>query len=173
MPVANVELNARQEAVQQPVIWRLGKLFNVVTNVRRARITADYGYVLVEMEGSSPELEQASRYLAGLGLIPGAGDTTSPSRRPEDSMAQPNNIYVRLSTVNAEQGQVPVLYRISRDYDVVVNLERAEFDEEEGGSLEITISGVLNHVQRAISYLHTTGIHVNPRQRSVSDFSNL
>jgi hypothetical protein len=75
--------------------------------------------------------------------------------------------------VNAAQGQVPTLFRIGKDLAVVVNIERAEFDAEEGGSIEIAISGVLSDVQRAIAYLHTTGLHVNPRQRSVSDYSNL
>ena len=60
MPVVNVELNARRETVQQPIIWRLGRLFNVVTNIRRARVTEDYGYVLLEMEGSATEAESAS-----------------------------------------------------------------------------------------------------------------
>ena len=80
---------------------------------------------------------------------------------------------MRLTTVNPEQGQVPALYRIGRDFGVVVNLRRAEFDEEEGGSVEVEISGILFDVQRSIAYLHTTGLHVNPRQRSVTDYSNL
>jgi hypothetical protein len=173
MPVVNVELNARLATVQQPVIWRLGKLYNVVTNVRRARVTEDYGYVLLEMEGSTTEIEQAKSYLAGLGLIKGAEDPSAASARPEDSIPQPNTIYVRLTTINPEQGQTPVLYRIGKDLGVVVDLRRAEFDEEEGGTLEVNISGVLYDVQRSIAYLHTTGIHVNPRQRSVTDYSNL
>jgi L-aspartate semialdehyde sulfurtransferase ferredoxin len=173
MPVVNVELNGRLDTVQQPIIWRLSKLYNVVTNVRRARVTEDYGYVLLEMEGSSTEIEQASAYLAELGLIKGASDTSAAAARPEDSIPQPNTIYVRLTTISAEQGQTPVLYRIGKDLGVVVNLRRADFDEEEGGSLEVNISGKLFDVQRSIAYLHTTGIHVNPRQRSVTDYSNL
>lgn len=173
MPVVNVELNANQETAQQPIIWRLGKLFNVITNVRRARVTEDYGYVQLEMEGSTEEIEQARSYLVGLGVLKGVSAGRPSSMRPEDAIRQPNTIYVRLSTVNPEQGHVPVLYRIGKDFDVVVNIERGSFDEEEGGAVEITISGVLNNVQRSIAYLHTTGLHVNPRQRSVTDYSNL
>jgi len=173
MAVANLELNATRELVLQPIIWRLGKLFNVVTNVRRARVTDDYGYVLLEIEGSVDEVKLATDYLAGLGLTPGSGEPNAASNRPEDAVPQPNTINVRLSTVNAEQGHAPALYRIGKDLGVVVNLLRAEFDDEEGGSLEIDISGVLYDVQRAIAYLHTTGLHVSPRQRSVTDYSNL
>src|SRR5690349_20528827 len=142
MPVVNVELNARSDNVRKPVIWRLARLFNVVTNVRKARVTDDYGYVLLEMEGSSQELEQAKSYLAGLGLIQGEQGAAPTVAPPEDQIHQPNSIYVRLTTVNPEQGQVPALYRIGRDFGVVVNLRRAEFDEEEGGSVEIEISGI-------------------------------
>ncbi len=173
MPVVNVELNARRDTVRQPVLWRLGKLFSVVTNVRRARVTEDYGYVLLEMEGSTAEIDQAKAYLAGLELTKGTADKTSAAARPEETIAQPNTIAVRLTTVNAEQGRLPAIYRIGKDLGVVVNLQRAEFDEEEGGWLEIDISGILFDVQRAIAFLHTTGIHVNPRQRSVTDYMNL
>ena len=173
MPVVNVELNAKQDTVRQPIVWRLAKLFNVVTNVRRARVSEDYGYILLEMEGSSQEIEQASAYLASLGLMKGNSTASTPAAPPEDAIAQPNTIYVRLSSVSPEQGQVPALYRIGKDFNVVVNIERAEFDEEEGGSIEVSLSGPLTDVQRSIAYLHTTGLHVNPRQRSVSDFSNL
>ena len=173
MAVVNVELNARRDRIQEPIIWRLGKLFNVVTNIRRARVTEDYAYVLLEMEGSTTEIEQAKAYLAGLGVAEGEPGTASTSARPEDSYPQPNTIYVRLSTVDAEQGLVPALYRIGKDMNVVVTVERAEFDEEEGGTVEVNISGVLFDVQRAIAYLHTTGLHVFPRQRSVTDYSNL
>ncbi len=173
MPVVNLELNARQNEVEQPILWRLGRLFNVVTNVRRARVTGEYGYVLVEMEGSTNEVSQAQAYLAGMGVTKGSTDTSIGNSRPEDTVSQPNTIYVRISTVSPEQGRIPALYRISRDQGVVVNLKRAEFDDEDGGWLEINISGILYDVQRSIAYLHTTGLHVNPRQRSVTDFSNL
>ncbi|HZP84070.1 MAG TPA: NIL domain-containing protein, partial [Chthonomonadaceae bacterium] len=86
---------------------------------------------------------------------------------------QPNTIYVRLTTVTPEQAHAPLLHRVGKDFNVVVNIERAAFDDEEGGWIEITLSGPLTEVQRAIAYLHTTGIHVNPRQRSVTDYGNL
>jgi hypothetical protein len=95
------------------------------------------------------------------------------SRPPEDTVSRANTITVRLDTVSTEQGGVPTLYRVGKDYNVVVNLERAAFDNEEGGYVEIAISGPLEDVQRAIAYLHTTGLHVNPYQRSVTDYRNL
>ena len=172
MPHVNVELNARKEVVNQPILWRLGKL-NVITNIRRARVTEDYGYVLLDIEGSTAEIEQAQNYLRGLGLLTGAANGPANSTLPEAAVSQPVTIYVRLSTVNAEQGHQSLLYRVGKDYEVVVNLVQAAFDDEEGGSIEVTLSGELLSVQRAIAYLHTTGLHVDPRQRSVTDGRNL
>lgn len=177
MPHVNVELNAQKEVVNQPILWRLGKLFNVVTNIHRARVTEDYGYVSLELEGSTAEVEEATSYLQGLGLLSGKGTAPTASTLPETSILRPITIpitiYVSLTTVNPEQGQSSILHRVGKDYNIVINIEQAAFDEEEGGSIDITISGALLEVQRAIAYLHTTGLRVNPRQRSVTDYSNL
>jgi len=175
MPVVSAELNARKDAADQPIVWRLAKLYNVVTTIRRARVTEDYACILLAIEGSHGEIEQALDYLRALGLREGQGPGEASSNLPappEAAIPQPNTIYVRLSTVNAAQAEAPILYRVGRDFRVVVNIERAAF-EEEGGSIEVTLSGPLTEVQRAIAYLHTTGLHVDPRQRSVTDFSNL
>ena len=175
MPLVSLELNAPKELVAEPIIWRLGRLFNVVTNIRRARITEDYGYVLLSVEGSTEEVTQTKDYLRSLGLLNDGETGTAPraSVPPEDSVVQSNTIYVRVATVNAAQGHVPTLYRAGKEVNAVINVEFAAFDEEEGGAMELSISGPLGEVQRAIAYLHTTGIHVNPRQRSVSDNGNL
>jgi L-aspartate semialdehyde sulfurtransferase ferredoxin len=174
MAVQTVELNARQDRVGLPIVWRLGKLFNVVPNLRRARVTEDFAYALLDLEGSTQEVEQAVAYLRALGLTGGA-DATPPlaPAAPEAEIDTLHAISLRLTTVNPQQTTVPVLYRIGKDFEVVVYIDRAQFDEEEGGWVEITIAGPLIAVQRAIAYLHTTGLHVYPFQRSVSDNSNL
>jgi hypothetical protein len=176
MPLVTVDLNARQNTAHLPIIWRLGRMFNVVTNVRRARVSDDAAYVRLELEGSTQEVEQATGYLNSLGVIQqGAGNALVPGNvvAPEDTISDANTIVVRIDTVYPEQDTVPVLHRVGRDFQVVVNIERAEFDDEEGGYVEIAITGTLGDVQRAIAYLHTTGLHIFPRQRSVTDYSNL
>ena len=175
MAAVTLEINAPQAYIKQPLIWRLGKLYNVVTKIKRARATEDYGYFALELEGSSDEVEMAAHYLRSLGVAKGgqAGEKPTNNLKPEDSIKQPNAIYVRLDSVNGGQSHAPLIYRIGKDFDAVVTVERAAFDEEEGGSVEIVISGALIEVQRAIAFLHTTGLHVNPRQRSVTDYSNL
>lgn len=173
MPVVTLELTAKQDTVGQPILWRLGKLFNVVTNIRRARISEDFGQVAVNLEGSKEEVEQAMNYLHSLGLCDEGQNASLPPIRPEDTLSQPNAIAMRLTTVTDAQAHFPILYRVGKDYSVVVTIQRAAFDDEEGGYMEITLSGPLAEVQRAIAYLHTTGINVFPFQRSVTDYSNL
>lgn len=175
MPVVTVELNAARDAADQPILWRLGKLFNVVTNIRRARVTEDHAYIALTLEGTAQEVEQATGYLRAQGLLNGAEASPPPSvaALPEAAIPQANTIYVRLTTVTPAQAHAPLLYRVGKDFNLVVNIERAAFDDEEGGWAEITLSGPLTEVQRAIAYLHTTGTHVNPRQRSVTDYGNL
>ena len=175
MPLVTVELNARKDIVGQPILWRLGKMFNVVTNILRARISSDSGHVALSLEGSTGEVEQAQEFLRSLGVLGDAPGSATPrtGSAPEAAIAQPNTISILLKTVNPAQGHAPILYRVGKDLNVVVNIETAYFDDEEGGQVEITLSGALLEVQRAIAYLHTTGLQVNPRQRSVSDNGNL
>ena len=75
--------------------------------------------------------------------------------------------------LSRNQVQVPILSRVGKDFDLIVNVLKGNLDDEEGGSLDITLSGELNIVQRAISYLHTTGLKVYPKERSVTDYKNL
>ena len=35
--------------IQEPIIWRLGRQFDLVTNIRRADVTEDRGWVILEL----------------------------------------------------------------------------------------------------------------------------
>jgi ABC-type methionine transport system ATPase subunit len=64
------------ELVQQPIIWRLGKEFNVVTNIRRADVAEDRGWVILELEGEMEEIERGIRWVQeqGVRVDPVPGD---------------------------------------------------------------------------------------------------
>ena len=47
------------ELIKEPVIYRLGREFNVVTNIRRADVTEQIGWVILELEGTEEEIERA------------------------------------------------------------------------------------------------------------------
>src|SRR5438309_9411537 len=119
MPVVAVDIRAGKETVQQPILWRLGRLFHVVVNVRRARVTEEFGQLVVDIEGSKPEVEQAVNYLHSLGLC-AQGEDVPLTAPPEEGVPRPNTIYVRLTTVTTAQAHAPILHRIGTDCNVVV-----------------------------------------------------
>jgi hypothetical protein len=64
------------DLVKEPVIYQLGKQFDIVTNVRRADVSRDQGWVLLELTGEAEELDRGVAYLDSRGVVvePAEGD---------------------------------------------------------------------------------------------------
>jgi ABC-type methionine transport system ATPase subunit len=65
------------DTVKEPVIYHLGKQFEIVTNIRRADVTThDHGWVLLEITGEADELDRGVEYLEsrGVKVEPAEGD---------------------------------------------------------------------------------------------------
>jgi L-aspartate semialdehyde sulfurtransferase ferredoxin len=62
--------------VKEPVIYQLGRQFQIVTNIRRADVTRDQGWVLLEVSGEAEELDRGVDYLVSRGVTvePAEGD---------------------------------------------------------------------------------------------------
>jgi hypothetical protein len=56
------------DMVKEPVIYQLGKKFEIVTNIRRADVTRDQGWVLLEIIGEPEELDRGVTYLESCGV---------------------------------------------------------------------------------------------------------
>ncbi len=56
------------DLVTQPVIFNMGKQFHVVTNIRRANVTRDRGWVILEISGDTPEIERAIEWALAQGV---------------------------------------------------------------------------------------------------------
>ena len=54
--------------VKEPVIYQLGRQFALVTNIRRADVTRDQGWVLLEITGEPDELDRGVAYLESRGV---------------------------------------------------------------------------------------------------------
>ncbi|MSR46905.1 MAG: FeS-binding protein [Planctomycetes bacterium] len=52
-----------KEKIRDPVLYLLGRQFNVIPNIRRAQITDEIGIVLLELEGEQSEVDKAIEYL--------------------------------------------------------------------------------------------------------------
>jgi len=64
------------DLVKEPVIYQVGRKFEIVTNIRRADVTRDQGWVLLEMTGEPDELDRGVEYLEsrGVKVEPAEGD---------------------------------------------------------------------------------------------------
>ena len=62
--------------IKEPVIWKLGREFALVTNIRRADVTEDRGWVVLELEGDIGEIERGVRWVQeqGVRVDPVPGD---------------------------------------------------------------------------------------------------
>ncbi len=54
--------------IKEPVIFEMSKKFNVVFNLRRAKITEKVGEIVLELEGSDDDLKKAVDWLKARGL---------------------------------------------------------------------------------------------------------
>lgn len=73
-------------------------------------------------------------------------------------------------TAGRDQVGEPWLWRLSREFNVKVNVRRANVDGDYGW-LELELSGAVEEIQRATAWLMTTGLHVEAQQRAVGSTS--
>jgi len=63
-----VRLTFPQQLIKEPVIFTMAKQFNVMPNIRRARVTETAGEMVLEIEGSADDLDAGMRYLRERGV---------------------------------------------------------------------------------------------------------
>ncbi len=75
-----VRLTFPSEKVKRPYIHEIGKAFQVIYNIRRANVTAESGWVELELTGQPEEIERAVEALEtrGVRVDPIEGDVVSP-----------------------------------------------------------------------------------------------
>ncbi len=61
-----VRLTFPPEKITEPIIYNIGQQFHVVTNIRRANVTEDAGWVMLELLGASDEIERTIDYLKNI-----------------------------------------------------------------------------------------------------------
>ncbi|MQG16841.1 MAG: FeS-binding protein [SAR202 cluster bacterium] len=54
--------------VTEPVIYNLGKDFEIETNIRRADVREDTGWVILELKGTEEEIEKGLNWVASKGV---------------------------------------------------------------------------------------------------------
>ncbi|NPB07000.1 MAG: FeS-binding protein [Aquificae bacterium] len=69
MNMIRLQLIYPEDKVKEPVLCRLCKSFDVVVNIRTAKVTKDAGVMAVEIDGEEEEIERAIRFLQEQGVI--------------------------------------------------------------------------------------------------------
>jgi ABC-type methionine transport system ATPase subunit len=57
-----------EELIKEPVIWKLGREFDIVTNIRRADVTDQRGWVILELDGEKDEIERGLDWVREQGV---------------------------------------------------------------------------------------------------------
>jgi ABC-type methionine transport system ATPase subunit len=68
MAKMRVKFTFPPERVREPVIYEVGKRFDLVTNIRRADITAEVAWATIELEGEREDLEAGIKWVEELGV---------------------------------------------------------------------------------------------------------
>ena len=68
MAKRRVHLTFPENLVQEPIIYNLGKRFDIVTNIRRANVEDNFGWVILELDGDERALDEGLAYMEELGV---------------------------------------------------------------------------------------------------------
>lgn len=68
MARTRVRLTFPPTLIQEPIVYRLVKDFDLVINIRRADVKADHGWMALELEGDEGALERGVKWLRDRGV---------------------------------------------------------------------------------------------------------
>ena len=68
MPKLRLHLTFPETLIQEPIIWRLSRQYDIITNVRRANVEENVGWILLEVEGDEEALDGGINWMKELGV---------------------------------------------------------------------------------------------------------
>jgi len=63
-----VKLTFPQQLIKEPVIFTMARQYNVIPNIRRARVTETVGEMILELDGSEEDVEKGIHWLREKGI---------------------------------------------------------------------------------------------------------
>ena len=57
-----------RDLIKEPIIYKLGKDFDVITNIRRADVSENKGWVLLELDGEEKAIERGIAWVISRGV---------------------------------------------------------------------------------------------------------
>ena len=76
MAMKRVKFTFPTQLIKDPLIYQLGHKFQVVTNIRRADVREDMGWVVLELDGEEKEIDRSLEWMTaeGVRVDPVSGD---------------------------------------------------------------------------------------------------
>ena len=68
MAKRRVILTFASETIAEPIIYTIGQQFNLITNIRRANITEDRGWIELDLEGEDKDIEDGITWVTSKGV---------------------------------------------------------------------------------------------------------
>jgi hypothetical protein len=68
MAKVRVKFTFPPEQIREPVIWEVGKRFDLKTNIRRADVQQDIAWAVLELDGEKEDLEQGLKWVEEIGV---------------------------------------------------------------------------------------------------------
>ncbi|OGX25728.1 MAG: ferredoxin [Omnitrophica WOR_2 bacterium RIFCSPHIGHO2_02_FULL_45_21] len=64
-----VKLTFLKELVKEPLTFQMAKKYNIMPNIRRAKVTETIGELVLELEGKEQDLDNGIEFLKKAGVI--------------------------------------------------------------------------------------------------------
>ncbi len=76
MAKRRVRFTFPEQLITEPLIYNLGRNFEIITNIRRANVQERVGWVVLELEGAEDEIDRGLEWMteAGVRVDPIIGD---------------------------------------------------------------------------------------------------
>ena len=76
MALKRIKFTFPTQLIQEPIIYQLGRKYKLVTNIRRADVREDMGWVILELDGDQEEIDQGLEWVTtkGVRVDPVSGD---------------------------------------------------------------------------------------------------
>jgi L-aspartate semialdehyde sulfurtransferase ferredoxin len=68
MPKLRLHLTFPEQLIKDPIIWRLGRQYDIITNIRRANVEESVGWIILEVEGAEEALDQGLHWMEEMGV---------------------------------------------------------------------------------------------------------
>ena len=68
MSKRRVMFTFNEEQIREPIILNLGQQFKLVTNIRRADLSEEEGWIILELEGEKNDIEQGIAWITSKGV---------------------------------------------------------------------------------------------------------